>query len=215
MKQAKKRRKEEDDDESEDQVVLFDKYQPRNKSDGSRPIDLQVSAFLDPSTYSGKHAAKWKNSVFTLAVASALPSLESLHSRSDLMGCPQVLVLSAGALRASHVLNAMSSQLKCPFAKLWAKHFKIPAQVEALGKKAYPIGVGTPARIRKLFELGALDARNLQLVILDVARNPKDFNLLSLPDTQADTYGLIENFILSQISSGQCKVCMVAGNEKF
>ena len=45
------------------------------------------------------------------------------------MGCPQVLVLSAGALRASHVLNAMSSHLKCPFAKLWAKHFKIPAQV--------------------------------------------------------------------------------------
>lgn len=222
---AKKKRKLEEEEADADssspstsvteQLVLFGKCQPRSKEDGSRAIQLDESAFLDPSTYNGKHAAEWKSCPFVMAVAAAMHSLEGLHSRSDEMGCPRVLVLSAGALRASHTLNNMSSLLKCAHAKVWSKHFKVPAQVEALGKKVYPVAVGTPARVAKLFEIGALDARKLELVIVDTARNQKDFHLLSLPDTQQDTYALIEKYLLPRIKEGACRISLVAQSERF
>ena len=198
-----------------EQLALFSNCQPRRKEDGSQAIHLEENAFLDPSSYNGKHAAKWKSSPFTMAVAAALPSLEALHHSSDEMGCPRVLVCCAGALRASHTLNSMSAHLKCAHAKVWSKHFKVPAQVEALGKKPYPIAVGTPARVAKLFEVGALDARRLQLVILDMAQNQKNFHLLSLPDTQQDTYSLIETYLLPRIKEGTCKISLVSSTEHF
>jgi hypothetical protein len=116
----------------------------------------------------------------------------------------------------------MSKQLKCAHAKVWAKHFKVPAQVEALGKKAYPVAVGTPARVAKLFELGALCANRLQAVLIDMGSNQKGFNILSLSDTRQDTYNLLHKYLLpngdgtgSAGARCKCKIALVAAGEQI
>lgn len=46
--------------------------------------------------------------------------------------------------------------LKCKIAKLFAKHFKVQDQIDLLSKQYFPVAVGTPNRLAKLVELGAL-----------------------------------------------------------
>ena len=48
------------------------------------------------------------------------------------------------------------SGLKCKIAKLFAKHFKVQDQIDLLSKQYFPVAVGTPNRLSKLVELGAL-----------------------------------------------------------
>ena len=193
LKRRKKGEAEEAEDENFDQLGIFLKSMPKDKDTG-RPVydGVGKDRFYNTTSFLGSNKAKWKDNAFVMAVASGITSLDLLNKRSEEMGCPYVIVLCASALRASHVLNSMSSLLKCSMAKCWSKHFKVHDQVEALSKKAYPVVVGTPARIAKLFELGALCANKLQILLIDNGKNKKNFTLLSLPDTKNDVYNLLK-----------------------
>ncbi len=59
--------------------------------------------------------------------------------------------------------------LRYPVAKLFAKHFKVDEQVEVL-KAFTPIGCGTPNRLAKLADIGALNLDHLKLLIIDMGR---------------------------------------------
>ena len=172
------------------------KTMPKSKETGE-PIysGLEKERFYNITRFVGSNYEAWKENSFVMAVASGLKSLDVLQKRSDEMGCPSIIVLCASALRSSHVLNGMSSLLKCSMAKCWSKHFKVQDQVETLSKKAYPVVVGTPGRITKLFELGALCANKLEVVLIDNGKNKKDYTLLSLPDTKSDTYNLLKEHL--------------------
>ena len=64
--------------------------------------------------------------------------------------------------------------------------------MEAL-KKHFPIVVGTPNRLNKLFELGALSFHESKLFIFDLAKDAKSFDLLTLPSISVDVWQLIES----------------------
>ena len=66
--------------------------------------------------------------------------------------------------------------------------------MEAL-KKHFPIVVGTPNRLNKLFELGALSFHQTKLFIFDLARDAKSFDLLTLPSITTDVWQLVSNMI--------------------
>lgn len=69
---------------------------------------------------------------------------------------------------------------------------KVQEQAKML-EKYHPIAVATPNRLRRLLELNYLCMDNTQCVVLDMARDSKDYDILGLKDTRKD---LIELFQL-------------------
>jgi len=173
----------------EKQFALFLQHQPQT---GALTAALTLSNFIDPyQRDSGKRPCP-----FARAVAAGLPKYkEVLAAESDEMGCPVVFILCASALRASHVINSISQLLQCKVAKLFAKHFKVQEQIDILGHTHFPIAVGTPNRMLKLIELGALSTSAAKLFLLDMAHDQKGFNILTMKDVKADLYTLLGSLV--------------------
>ena len=150
---------------------------------------------------------------FSSTVASAVPTWKKLPqgpgAHVDTRGCVQVLVLCSSALRASSVINSMSGLLRVPMAKLFAKHLKVPEQVQDLSRVSYPVAVGTPNRVLKLMELGALTPKHLQLVIVDNAEDTKHFTVLTQGEVARDFYSFMGKYVQPLASAGTCKVALV------
>jgi hypothetical protein len=175
----------------------------------SQEFRLQVNHFLHlPSSSplvpeaNGEEVEKKKKkkqikNPFVSAIETALPSFHSLlktssspipNTNTTTPGSPYVIILCAAAGRAADVINQISSQMKCKIGKLFAKHFKIQDQVEILHRQDFPIVVGTPNRISKLLELGALSLTETQLCLIDMELNMKSFSILTLPGVCQDFY---------------------------
>lgn len=76
--------------------------------------------------------------------------------------------------------------------KLFAKHLKVAEQTAWLAQGGMrAAGVGTPGRVRQLAAAGALSLDSVQVIVLDVRRDTKQFDLLSHPDTAADAMHLL------------------------
>jgi hypothetical protein len=81
--------------------------------------------------------------------------------------------------------------LKVKIAKLFAKHFKVQEQIEMLSAEYFPVVVGTPNRISKLIEMGALSFRLAKVVLVDITEDSKHYNILSLHEVKHDFYKLL------------------------
>jgi hypothetical protein len=109
---------------------------------------------LGSSNNSGKKGTKEDNKTSTLT--------------SNDYGCPVVLIICASANRATEIVKSISARLiKCKIGKLFAKHFKITEQIELLSKEIYPVCIGTPNRLNKLIEMGALHLSKVKAVLID------------------------------------------------
>jgi len=113
-------------------------------------------------------------------------------------GCPLALVVCPSAARCTQVIASISKRYSCRVAKLYAKHLKIPDQIESL-KQVVPVAVGTPSRIAKLIELNALHLTHCSTVLLDVSLDAKKFHLLSLTETKGDTFSLLHTSVLPEL----------------
>ena len=51
--------------------------------------------------------------------------------------------------------------------------------------------IGTPNRLRKLIEIGALQLSRLQVVLLDYTNDQKNYNLVTLAEVKTDFYELL------------------------
>eukprot|EP01034_Spumella_vulgaris_P022473 gene22473-28601_t len=60
-----------------------------------------------------------------------------------------------------------------------------------LSAEYFPVAVGTPNRINKLIELGALSLRLTKVVLVDVTEDSKHYNILSLHEVKHDFYRLL------------------------
>jgi superfamily II DNA/RNA helicase len=144
---------------------------------------------------------------------SSAPSSSSASSSSSELphGAPVVLVVCSSAVRAADVINMLSKQFHCIIAKLFAKHFKLQEQVEFLNTQTSYIAVGTPNRIAKLIEYGALQLSHTQVVLLDTWADSKAFNLLTLPDIRKDVIDLLTTWIVPRIQQNAVlmKLCFV------
>jgi len=190
----------------EEQYLLFMRHQPTSAT-GGLIAAVPQSSFV---TTTRDDSQKGKNA-FVSSIDQVLGggSKSKLAKPSDEMGCPQVLIICAGAKRAAQVINGISKKVHCKIFKCFAKHIKVTEHVEMLAKTHYPIAVGTPNRVEKLLELGALCLRNTQLVLVDMAEDAKEFTVLSLPGVQEDFYKLVGQWVCKELTRG-CKVMLLS-----
>ncbi|KAI8816673.1 U3-containing 90S pre-ribosomal complex subunit-domain containing protein [Fimicolochytrium jonesii] len=110
------------------------------------------------------------------------------------VGSPAVIVLSASAIRAVNVARLMRKVGECKVAKLFAKHLKLKDQVDALSKDRFPIAVGTPNRVLKLIEDGALKLDDLKYVIADSTfKDQKQRGIFDVPELKMDNFTLLRH----------------------
>lgn len=138
-----------------------------------------------------------KKCEFTKGIIAGIPNgfKKVLNTKSKENGCPNVVILTASAIRATEIINSLSQNLHCKIAKLFAKHFKLQDQMETLSKQHFPIVVGTPNRICKLCEMGALKLNECHLVLIDVTKDIKQLNILSMADVKDDFYNFMEKHV--------------------
>jgi protein CMS1 len=177
----------------------------RPKSLGSVEIlDFSEAHFVYPDLVESATTKSVKNKrvcPFVRALSANMPNYKALLLNSSVgekedFGCPQLLIICSSAIRATQIIKSISARLiKCRVAKLFAKHFKIEEQMDSLSKEYHPIAVGTPNRISKLIELGALSLRRTLLVLIDVTPDAKQFTILTLNEVKVDFYRLLYQHI--------------------
>ena len=164
-----------------------------NASTDDLKFSLTESNFFDPSKSlhaQAKSSCIFVNSI-AASIPAFRKALGAETKSSDENGSPIVLVVCASAHRSTDIINSMSNGegkpnvyflevsvsisanlcrhkfvsvgLKCKIAKLFAKHFKVQDQVDLLSKQYFPVAVGTPNRLSKLVELGALSLSRVKV----------------------------------------------------
>jgi hypothetical protein len=108
-------------------------------------------------------------------------------------GKPTTMFVSPAAMGCVAMIKACPSfNAKCRIEKLFAKHFRLEEQVEALQSRVACIVAGTPHRLEKLIENGALHVDALRYIVLDVSCDVKGRTLLDMPEVRADWWKLAE-----------------------
>jgi hypothetical protein len=190
---------------TEEMLALVEAHRPGNVRP-SGDVDFTIEDFTYPGldeSSTTKSAKNKKICPFVRALSANMPGykkmlLSKVASKED-FGCPLLLVLCSSAIRATQIIKSMCAKLiKCKIAKLFAKHFKVEEQMEMLSKEYSPIALGTPNRVAKLIELGALSLRRTVLVLVDVTPDSKQFNILTLNEVKHDFYRLLYNQILPE-----------------
>lgn len=179
-----------------EQAVLFCSFVPGNL-DGSNYNEDIFFAYSVTDSVQNHHMA---------AVLTGMPSFRSTLRENGEPGAPLVVIVCSSARRAATVINTISPHAKCKVGKMFAKHFKVQDQVVAL-RSHFPIVVGTPNRLAKLIELGAMSLVHTKLVLIDMAKDTKDFSILSLPGVCEDLYSLMCGPVVEELA--HIKVALV------
>ncbi len=124
------------------------------------------------------------------------------------------LIISPAALGCTSVIQA------CPdfnrqfrIAKLFAKHFKVHEQVEALKSQPAATGAGTPNRLAKLVEEEALKLGKIKYVVLDVRLDAKKRTILDQPEVVGDFWALWDKSGLKKrVAEGKAKLILFGDN---
>jgi hypothetical protein len=140
-------------------------------------------------------------------MAPPLPPTVGLQTTGT-PGAPFLLVVSTAARRSVAIRGGMKP-LKWQVAKLFAKHMDASEQSDLLAAQAWHAGVGTPARIGRLVDDGALSMGKLQLVVLDAHPNPKGYDILSLRETQQEVADFLAHQVLPMAAAGTAKIAFV------
>ncbi|KAL2634285.1 hypothetical protein R1flu_005764 [Riccia fluitans] len=123
-------------------------------------------------------------------------------------GSPTLLVLCSSAVRCIELLRGLSVFTKsCKPVKLFAKHIKVDEQVTLLKEQVY-IAAGTPNRVRKLADLGALAFEQSSIVLLDMHRDAKGLTLLSVPEVRDEFWELYRTHVHQRVLDKQLRLCL-------
>jgi len=189
----------------------------------------QAPASVDTKTNTYNHS-----NIAAYLKSGALPSNKRLknwkHSHS-----PMVLIITISARRAVELMKQLSSEIKLPICKLFAKHMKVEEQAELLcngvggnknnnqsngggnnKKKAkyYSLAVGTPNRLLKLLQHTegeggggpALRLNHTELIIIDCHTDSKGWNVCTLKDTSSDLMEVLRMGVIPQLEKRTGKV---------
>ncbi|CAB1099527.1 unnamed protein product [Ectocarpus sp. CCAP 1310/34] len=115
-------------------------------------------------------------------------------------GSPSVLIVCAGARRCVEVMKHLTA-FRCQVVKLFAKHLKIEEQKVMLRKGCFPLGVGTPGRMRALAAAGSLRLDSSALVILDLEKNVKGRSVLDMDGVSGDTMAFLSDCVRPHLAS--------------
>ncbi|XP_071724249.1 uncharacterized protein [Rutidosis leptorrhynchoides] len=126
----------------------------------------------------------------------------------DDVGSPRVLIVSASALRSLELFKAVRPLTKqCPAVKLFSKHMKVEEQVSLLKNRAN-IASGTPSRIKKLIDIGALNLSRLQVLVLDLHTDVKGYFLFTLPQVRDEFWDLYKTCFHQRLMQGDLRICL-------
>jgi hypothetical protein len=168
--------------------------------DGSLSID-QACVFLESSAE--------KPSILS-AVTTHTPDharlFRTVPAPPDDTGCPYVVVVCSAALRAANIVRQLRPLGSKAAAKLFAKHFKLQEHVEML-QVFWPVVVGTPNRLLKLVEMGALSFTRTKLLVVDSTKNTKKFDILDIQGVKEDLVALLHTYV--RTAREQLKLCIV------
>ncbi|OCH95631.1 hypothetical protein OBBRIDRAFT_788185 [Obba rivulosa] len=128
-------------------------------------------------------------------ITAILPTLRTrLAQNPKSKGAPTLIFVAGAALRvadATRVLKdkRLRGEKGGEVAKLFAKHFKLEEHVAYLKRTKVGAAVGTPGRLGKLLENGALSTSALTHIILDVShRDAKQRCVLDIPETRDEIF---------------------------
>ncbi|BBN05179.1 protein CMS1 [Marchantia polymorpha subsp. ruderalis] len=166
---------------------------------------VQISDERDHSVENlGFHAKRmipqWKDLLIRPRDTEKVPGREP--------GSPTLLVLCSSAIRAVELLRGLTVFTKsCKPVKLFAKHIKVDEQVALLKEQVY-IGAGTPSRVRKLADLGALDFGQTTIILLDMHRDAKGLSVLSVPEVKDEFWELYRTHLHQRVLKNQLRLCL-------
>jgi protein CMS1 len=127
---------------------------------------LPSSTFMDTTSYT---AERKKNLLFRFLEAVLPGSTHDLNRASTEKASPHTLFICPSGLRGADLARELRTYQSADnaVAKLFAKHFKIEQQAVFLRKTNVGFGVGTPDRVKKLIEAGALKTGRLERIVVD------------------------------------------------
>ncbi len=199
-----------------DAYNIFSTNQVLSKESGKLVAPLEERDFTGvPDTREEKFPCPIVSSI-----ASLIPDYQNaLTQSSEEIGCPLVLVICGAGHRTNRVAGSIQTNLKLPVAKLFSKHIKVTEQVEMLSAKHYPIATGNPNRLSRLVELGALDLKNTQLIVIDAAEDEKNYNVMSNKPQNADFYNFMDTTVRKILPSADArsitKIVIAASDVRF
>lgn len=148
---------------------------------------------------------------FIAALESVLPSYRNICKKVPTeMGCPRIVIVCSSAGRAVDIIKKLSSNTKFRVGKLFAKHMKIQDQITSL-KTHYPIVIGTPHRLSKLVELGALSLKETRMILIDMKRDLKSYNITTTPNVKEDFFQFLRGAVIPQLG-GNMRLTLVENN---
>lgn len=124
------------------------------------------------------------------------------------VGSPIVLVVCSDAIRACEVLRSLKPHFKCQKGKLFAKHIKLEDHVKQCKASPMPIAVGTPNRIGSLASLNALKLDKLKLVIVDMHKGAKGYNVMDMHSVRTDFVKLYNNHFHVNVLTKKLKIAL-------
>lgn len=203
--------------------------------EGDSAFSFQEHLYQAPKSVDTKTTTYNHSNIAAYLKSGALPSNKRLknwkHSHS-----PMVLVITISARRAVELMKQLSSEIKLPICKLFAKHLKVEEQAELLcngvggsknnnnqssngggnnKKKAkyYSLAVGTPNRLLKLLQHtegegggGPLRLNHTELIIIDCHTDSKGWNVCTLKDTSSDLMEVLRMGVIPQLEKRTGKV---------
>lgn len=126
-------------------------------------------------------------------------------------GCPAALIVTASAIRAVEMIRELADfHRACRIAKLFSKHFKVQEQLDYLSSHAVCVGIGTPARLSKLVDCGALDTAKLQYLILDLTLDAKKKTLVDIKETSDELWFFLTKYCQSKVKEKNLKIVIVS-----
>jgi protein CMS1 len=128
---------------------------------------------------------------------------------------PSAVFLSPSAVGALDCLKSCQTFHKgCHIAKLFAKHIKLPEQVDYIAKNPICMALGTPNRILKLASDTHVSFTELRYLILDMRENKKAQTMVDIPDIAGDFWNLWNTFLSPlrnpETTSMQFKILIVS-----
>lgn len=156
-----------------DPSLLADHFAKAIKRFYKSETELQLEKrYLPSSTFSDttSYTAKRKKSIFGRFLEGVLPgSTHDLDQRTKEKASPHTLFICPSGLRAADLARELRTYHSTgnEVAKLFAKHFKIEQQSVYLRKASVGFGVGTPDRVKKLIDSGALKTGRLERIVID------------------------------------------------
>jgi protein CMS1 len=145
------------------------------------------------------------------AIAAAFPGgVEALRAAPSKAGAPHVIVVVQSASRAVEMLRVLGAFGVGKTGKLFGKHKQLADQAAFLKSSPVCCAVGTPARLCKLVEAGALQlGRSSMLVVETTFKDAKKRTLLELHDERRDFVTLMRDGVLKACRKGKLKILLI------